>query len=189
MKVEQMSITTKVGDRQTTRLFSGEEISKDDLRLETYGTLDELVSQLGVARSLLSKSKRADEIRELQVDLFRIGGELACIDPKKHSWIEPTTEKHVTWIEARMKNIESQLKLPKSFLVPGAHPVSAHLDVARTIARRFERCAIALSKSGGYDNTQGLIYFNRLSDYCFLLARAVEMELGIIFDAKNMSDK
>lgn len=180
-----MSITTKIGDRQTTRLLTGEELPKDDLRLEVYGTLDELVAHLGMARSLLHDAPLATEIRALQVDLFRFAGELACIDPHKSSWAEPTTDLHVKRLEAKMTAIETTLKLPRSFLVPGTHPASAALEVARTVSRRFERRLVAFGKTGGYKNPQGFIYANRLSDYCFLLARKVEVDQRIPFDAKD----
>lgn len=180
-----MSITTRIGDRKTSRLLSGEEVAKDDLRLETYGTLDELVAHLGVARSLLQGSPLAKTLRELQVDLFRVGGEFACSNPEKVSWIKPTTKDHVTALETKMKELESQIKLPASFLIPGTTPAAAALEVARTVSRRLERRAVALAKSGGYKNDQGLIFLNRLSDYCFLLARTVEKLEGIPFDAKD----
>lgn len=182
-----MSITTKIGDRRTSRLLTGEEVAKDDVRLETYGTLDELVAQLGVARSLLKGSPLAQEIRALQVDLFRVGAELSCVDPQKSKWAEPTTERHVAALEIKMRTIESGLKLPRSFLVPGTAPAAAALEVARAVSRRLERRAVTLAASGAYSNEQGLIYLNRLSDYCFLLARAVEREAGIAFDAKDPS--
>ncbi|MBI4126870.1 MAG: cob(I)yrinic acid a,c-diamide adenosyltransferase [Deltaproteobacteria bacterium] len=180
-----MSITTKIGDRKTSRLLSGEEVAKDNVRLETYGTLDELVAHLGMARSLLKDSPVAKEIRNLQVDLFRVGAELSCTDPSKNKWAEPTTKTHVEILEGKMKALESQIKLPRSFLVPGTTPASAALEVARTVSRRLERRAVELSKRGEYANDQGLIYLNRLSDYCFLLARTVEKEAGIPFDAKD----
>lgn len=180
-----MSITTKIGDKQTSRFFSGEEASKDDLRFETYGTLDEFVAALGLARSFLVNSPLAQEIRTLQVDLFRVGGELATTSPEKLKWVEATNEKHVQAVEARMKFWENKIALPKSFLIPGATQASAALDVARTVCRRLERLNVKMFREGSYTNQQGLIYLNRLSDYCFLLARAAEMEAGVQLDAKD----
>ena len=181
-----MSITTKIGDKRTTRLLSGEEVAKDDLRLETYGTLDELVAHLGIARSLMEPGSLADDIRALQVELFRLGSELATPNPEKSEWVEATTEAHVRAMERRMQEIEKSITLPASFLVPGTSPPSAALEVARTAGRRLEGRAIALAKTGGYTNQQGLILINRLSDYCFLLAREVEVRQGIPFDAKDV---
>jgi len=180
-----MSITTKIGDKQTSRFFSGEEAPKDDLRFETYGTLDEFVAALGLARSFLSSSPLAQEIRALQVDLFRVGGELAATSPAKLKWVEATSEKQVQAVEARMKYWESKIALPKSFLIPGTTQASAALDVARTVCRRLERLNVKMFREGSYTNQQGLIYLNRLSDYCFWLARAAELEAGVQFDAKN----
>lgn len=180
-----MSITTRIGDRKTSRLLSGEEVAKDDLRLETYGTLDELVAHLGMARSLLKDSSLTQEIRDLQVDLFRVGAELSCTDPAKNKWAEPTTKTHVETLETKMRTLESQIKLPRSFLVPGTTPASAALEVARTVSRRLERRAVELANRGDYHNEHGLIYLNRLSDYCFLLARTAERLAGIPFDAKD----
>lgn len=180
-----MTITTKIGDKQTSRFFSGEEAPKDDLRFETYGTLDEFVAALGLARSFLPSSPLAQEIRDLQVDLFRVGGELATTTPEKLKWVEATAEKHVQTIEARMKHWEEKIKLPKSFLIPGATQASAALDLARTICRRLERLNVRMFREGSYANKQGLIYLNRLSDYCFWLARAAELEAGVKFDAKD----
>jgi len=180
-----MSITTKTGDKMRSRFFSGEEADKDDLRFETYGTLDELVAELGVARSYLGHSKLAHEVRQLQVDLFRVGGELACTKAEKLKWVEPTTEHDVQELESKMQMHEKNINLPHSFLIPGSTRASASLEVARTVARRLERRMVSLAKTGAYTNDWGLIYINRVSDYCFLLARQVEVEEGVSFDAKN----
>ncbi|PIR25099.1 MAG: ATP:cob(I)alamin adenosyltransferase [Deltaproteobacteria bacterium CG11_big_fil_rev_8_21_14_0_20_42_23] len=180
-----MSITTKTGDKLSSRFFSGEEASKDALRFEAYGTLDELVAQLGYARSLLADSQFSAEIRELQVDLFRVGGELATPHPEHHAWIQPTNASHVKAMEEKMTAHEKSISLPKSFLIPGATAASAVLDIARTVSRRLERRVVALARSGDYENKHGLIYLNRLSDYLFLLARKVEQEAGVPFDAKE----
>lgn len=180
-----MSITTKTGDKLSSRFFSGEEASKDALRFEAYGTLDELVAHLGYARSLLEHSSFASEIRDLQVDLFRVGGELATPHPEGHSWIKPTNASHVKDMEEKMEAHEKKISLPQSFLIPGATASSAILDIARTVSRRLERRVVALARSGDYENKEGLIYFNRLSDYLFLLARRVEQEAEVPFDVKG----
>ncbi len=180
-----MSIVTKKGDRRTTRLLSGEEVSKADVRLEAYGTIDELAAQLGLARTFIKDAALAKEIRHLQVGLFRLAAEFAAIDPDQHDWVEATAEEHVIAIEARIRKIEGQIQLPKSFLIPGTCTASAALEVARTVARRLERNAVRLAEEGAYQNPQGLIYINRISDYLFLLARAVEVQSGIPFDANE----
>lgn len=179
-----MRIVTKRGDKGRTRLLSGEEVSKADGRLEVAGTVDELCAHLGMARSLIEDAALAGEVRELTVDLFRIGAELASNSPEKQKWLEPTEARHVEWIEKRIEAIEPGLKLPLSFIVPGATAASSALDVARTVARRLERRVAALAEAGGYANPQGVIYLNRVSDYLFLLARVAEKRAGIPFDAK-----
>lgn len=179
-----MGIVTKRGDKGRTRLLSGEEVSKAERRLEVFGTVDELCSHLGLARSLITDAGLATEVRELTVDLFRIGAELASNAPEKQKWLEPTEARHVEWIDKRIAAIEPTFRLPLSFIVPGATQGSAALDVARTVARRLERCVAALADAGNYANPYGVIYLNRLSDYLFLLARAVEKKMDVPFDAK-----
>jgi len=179
-----MGVVTKMGDKGRTRLLSGEEVGKAELRLEVSGTVDELCSHLGLARSFISDADLADEVRKLTVDLFRICAELASNSPDKQKWLEPTEAIHVERMEKRIEAIEQTLRLPPSFIVPGATKASASLDIARAVARRLERRVSALADAGGYANPQGVIYLNRLSDYLFLLARAVEKSEGVPFDAK-----
>jgi cob(I)alamin adenosyltransferase len=180
-----MGIVTKQGDQGHTRLFSGEELSKADARVEAYGTLDELGSQLGFARSLIRDEEISRSIRALQLDLFRFATELATTDPAAHDWVEPTEIAHLERLDVAIRSIEGILHLPASFIVPGACEASAAVDVARTIARRFERRLVALAESGVYTNPAGLTYANRISDYLFLLARSVERSMGISFDVKG----
>jgi len=177
-----MGIVTKTGDEGRTKLLSGEDVSKADPRVEVYGTADELVSHLGVARSLIEDRALAKEVRNLQMDLMRFIGELAVTDPKKHEWVEVTVEKHVTGLEDKIGELEEGIELPRAFIITGGSRVSAALDVARTIARRMERRLIKLADDGIYGNLHGLKYANRLSDYLFLLARSVECAEGIAFD-------
>ena len=173
-----MSIITKQGDGGRTKLLTGEEVSKTDPRLAAAGTLDELTSHLGVARAILART-RADvelgrSIEELQRDLVRMGGELASKGAA--NWVESTTEVHVRVIEQKVADIEGAIALPREFVLPGGTEAGAALDVARTVARRLERCVVALHETGGYVNRQGLIYLNRLSDYLFMLARKAELQ-------------
>ncbi len=180
-----MSITTKTGDKKTSRFFSGEEAMKDDLRFETYGTLDELVAHLGLARSFIEHKNLSQDVRDLQVELFRLGGELATTDPDKLQWIKPTSKEHVQNLEEKMQAYEGEIKLPHSFLIPGAANASAALEVARTVSRRLERRMVAMANKDLLNNENALVYINRVSDYCFLLARMVEFYDGVPFDAKD----
>jgi cob(I)alamin adenosyltransferase len=172
-----MSIITKQGDAGRTKLLTGEEVSKTDPRLEAAGALDELTSHLGFARALLRRTQgdeaTARAIEELQRDLIRMGGELSSRGAA--NWVESTTEAHVRLIEEKVSEIEGAIALPREFVLPGATEAGAALDIARTVARRLERCVVALHETGGYVNRQGLIYLNRLSDYLFMLARKVEL--------------
>jgi len=170
-----MSIVTRHGDKGKTKLFTGEDVSKDDVRMEAIGTLDELVSSLGFARSVIVDDGVASSIEKLQNSLFRVGGELACTDPQTFG-IEPTTGKHVEEIEALIVDLEAEVGMPRSFVVPGENRQSAALDVARTIARRFERRVVALVNGGVTIDGNTTVYLNRVSDYIFLLGRKVEVE-------------
>jgi cob(I)alamin adenosyltransferase len=178
-----MTIVTKQGDKGKTRLFTGEEVQKDDPRLEAVGTLDELVSQLGLARALVAERAHdgdefGGEIETLQRELFRLGAELAST--QEITGVIPTSPAHVKTLEERLTALESQIALPHAFIVPGATVVSAALDLARAITRRLERRIVTLAEAGAYANRDGLILVNRLSDYLFLLARSAESGGGCI---------
>jgi len=185
-----MSIVTKNGDRRTTRLLSGEEVGKADPRLEACGIIDELNCQIGFARALAERhgskcGQIAREIQELQLDLFRLSSEIACSDPESNRWAEPTAARHVEHIEKRIATLEERTPLPRSFIIPGACEASAAMDVARAVARRLERRAVAMAGEGGYSNEYGFVYLNRLSDYLFLLAREIDRCSGVAFCTKE----
>lgn len=178
-----MSVATKKGDRGTTRFFSGEEVAKSHPRLETYGTLDELVSALGVARSVCRDTAVVATVYALQRELFQFGAELATPDPANAPFdIEGINATHVEALDQIVKDLESRITLPRAFIVPGGCQSSAALDLARTICRRFERRLITLREIEGYDNPEAVKYVNRLSDVIFLLARAEEKAAGVVYD-------
>lgn len=170
-----MSIVTKQGDKGKTRLFSGEEVSKNSDRIRAYGTLDELVSVMGVARALCKKDDVAKHIHELQRTLFRLGTELATKDEKKVK-LDPINAGDIEVIEALITHHESKLKLPKEFVIPGRNTQSATIDVARTVCRRFERSLVGLQEKNEWKNESALIFINRLSDLLFLMARSEATE-------------
>ena len=186
-----MGIVTKKGDAGKTTLLSGETVSKASARVEAYGTVDELGSLLGLARVSIASmegegfSGLAEQIFELQLDLSRFAGELASLDPESCEWVEPTGETYVTRIEDLITTLEAEVSLPKSFVVPGACVASAQMDVARAVSRRLERRLVALYDAGEYKNTYGLHYANRVADYLFMLARAIEKFSGIPFQTKG----
>lgn len=179
-----MSVVTKVGDRGTTKLFSGETIGKETLRLETYGTVDELVSSLGFAKSLCENASVAEHVHSIQQELFMLGAELATTDPENAPFeITVLTQEHVEALESIVTAIESQITLPKAFIIPGGCTSSAALDVARTVCRRLERRLVEMHSTEQFTNRSALIYINRLSDVCFLLGRVEEAQQGVEYDS------
>jgi cob(I)alamin adenosyltransferase len=167
-------IYTRRGDDGSTGLLYGSRVSKADPAAEAYGTVDETVADLGVARALATASMK-DLILRLQRDLFVVGAELAP-NPDQRSKLEPGVSLVTTEMAERLEaEIDASVEahpLPKEFIVPGATPASAALDVARATCRRAERRAVALRETGHEVNPDALRYLNRLSDLLFVLARA-----------------
>jgi cob(I)alamin adenosyltransferase len=168
-----MSIITRTGDDGDTGLWSGERIGKDDLRVEAYGTIDELSSALGVARHLCLQDEVLYGIEELQRLLFRVAGELASVSIP---FDRPITVKDEEKITVKTLDLEERIPL-KGFVLPGMTAGSAAIDVARTIARRAERRVVALARKEEV-STDLRKFLNRLSDYLFMLARAEEAAGG-----------
>lgn len=164
-----MSIITRTGDDGDTGLWSGERVGKDDLRVEAYGTIDELSSALGVARHLCFLDEVLRAIEELQRILFRVAGELASVGIP---FDRPITAADEEKISEKTISLEERIPL-RGFVVPGMTSGSAALDVARTIARRAERRVVALSRKEEVSSDLRK-FMNRLSDYIFMLARAEE---------------
>ncbi len=178
-----MSIVTKVGDKGTTRLFTGTTVSKHSLRIESYGTVDELCSAMGFARSLTQHDLICQAIHAVQHTLFQLGAELATDNPAKAPFqLDPISATHVTELETWIGKIEPGVKLPPSFIIPGGTTASAAMDVARTICRRAERLIVAMKDAGETNNAELVRYMNRLSDLLFLLARLEEQKAGITYD-------
>ncbi len=171
-----MSITTKTGDRGTTRLFSGEQVDKCSPRPETYGDLDELISVLGVARLHCQSKGNREALLELQRELFVVGSELATSRVRLDRLKKRIDAERLRAFEARRDALEASIEVPKVFVVPAASLAAAHLDVARTVARRLERKVVGLARAGEIDNEHLLVYVNRISDYLWLMARSEEDE-------------
>lgn len=184
------SITTKVGDKGTTFLFSGEEVPKDSPRTMAYGDLDELVSVLGVARCYVESDEIKQEILRIQRDLFTVGAELATALDHINLLKQRITEEELAQFEARRDALEARIKLPDGFIIPGGSGSvgAAHLDHARAIARRVERRAVRLQRAGLIDNRHMLIWLNRLSDYLWLLARLEEGESLLLKELRRRKD-
>jgi ATP:cob(I)alamin adenosyltransferase len=170
-----MSITTKTGDTGETGLWSGQRISKDDLRVECYGTLDELNSFLGEAKHYVKSAEVHKIIEQVQKDLFKVAGELAT---KDIPFVDPVSEMETDEMTAQIHNFESKVELT-GFVLPGSIISSAKLDICRTIARKAERRIITLSRHEKIPATI-IKYVNRLSDLIYIMARFEEKMEGKI---------
>lgn len=173
-----MKVYTRRGDDGTTGLLYGGRVEKDDLRTEAYGTVDEAVSALGLARAALPEgSEWHDEVLERQRQLFVLGAQLAThLDhaDRLSDGVSRMTEEMITGLEARIDELVERFPLPEAFVVPGATPAGAAIDLARTIVRRAERRVVAMQRADLLADDVPLRFLNRLSDELFVLARAVE---------------
>ena len=167
-----MKIYTKTGDKGTTSLIGGTRVSKSHLRIEAYGTVDELNSYTGLCRDLLTDETSTAVLQEIQDRLFTIGSALAC-DPEKETKmkIPDLTEADITQLEKGIDQMNDRLPAMKSFILPGGHPSISHLHIARCICRRAERCCVRLESEKNGVEPLIIKYLNRLSDYLFVLAR------------------
>ena len=173
-----MKIYTRTGDDGTTSLFSGGRVTKHHLRVETYGTLDELNSTLGVARAARPSARTDAYLERLQRQLFTLGSDLATPLDAKASYIVRMDAAPVAWLEQSIDALTAELPALTAFILPGGSPVSAHIHVARTICRRAERLATALREHEPIGE-HALPYLNRLSDFLFTLARWENQHAGI----------
>ncbi|MBA2528865.1 MAG: cob(I)yrinic acid a,c-diamide adenosyltransferase [Euzebyales bacterium] len=173
-----MKVYTKRGDDGTTGLLYGGRVDKDDLRTEAYGTVDEAVSALGLARAhLAGEPEWHDEILRVQRELFVLGAQLATHSdhwPRLTDEVSRVTPAMVDRLEERIDALTAAYPLPPEFVVPGERLPGAAIDLARTIVRRAERITVAMHRRGLLPDDLLLRYGNRLSDYLFVLARAVE---------------
>jgi cob(I)alamin adenosyltransferase len=168
-------IYTKTGDDGTTGLLYGGRVPKDDPATEAYGTTDEAVASLGLARSLSADDALSADLLSLQRELFVVGADLAT-NPRERGKLKEgvslVTGSMVERLEAMIDVLVAERQLPEVFIVPGANPASAALDVARSVIRRAERQVVALERDPGREvNPEVRRYLNRLSDLLFVLAR------------------
>lgn len=172
-----MKIYTKKGDTGETSLFGGSRISKHDIRIEAYGTVDELNSHIGLIRDILNDYEIKKSLKKIQSFLFVIGASLAT-DPIKKNIKTPNLEKsEIEYLELLIDKYENKLPEMKSFILPGGTTTSSQCHIARTICRRAERATTHLSSTSTI-NPIAMSYLNRLSDYLFVLARKVCLEEG-----------
>ncbi|MGH3665340.1 MAG: cob(I)yrinic acid a,c-diamide adenosyltransferase [Egibacteraceae bacterium] len=173
-----MKVYTKRGDDGTTGLLYGGRVDKDDLRTDAYGTLDEAVSALGLARAqLFDEPEWHDLVLQVQRELFVAGAQLATHTdhwPQLTDEVSRVTDGMVAALEARIDGLTARYPLPGEFVVPGQRGPGAAVDLARTIVRRAERIAVAMHRGDLLPTDLVLRYLNRLSDYLFVLARSIE---------------
>jgi cob(I)alamin adenosyltransferase len=172
-----MKIYTRTGDDGTTSLFGGKRVSKSDVRIESYGTVDELNSFIGLVRDQEVNHKRKETLVAIQDRLFVIGSMLAVEPGNTKVKIPTITAEDVAFLEQEIDQMEDQLTPLRNFILPGGHPSVSYCHIARTVCRKAERTVIALSTQ---DDVNPLLinYLNRLSDFLFVLARMNAKELG-----------
>ena len=180
-----MSISTKRGDGGQTGLAGGIRVSKADLRVESYGSIDELNTVLGFARSICQNKEIAAWTEEIQRTLFRVGSALATPPESKKQPPVLTTE-DIDRLTNLVHQIEATEGILSDWSLPGVHTESAAYEVARAVCRRAERAAVRFVESGGVVQPAVLPYLNRLSDVIWLFGRLIEFNAGI--DARLRDD-
>lgn len=183
-------IYTRTGDHGTTRLVGGQEVDKDDLRIEAYGTVDELNAVMGLVRAELlhpsdgSAVPDADRARldawlvDVQQDLFDLGSDLATLLADRWVGQPLIAQADIDALEAFIDRENADLGVLKSFVLPGGTRLNAQLHLARTVCRRAERCAVTLARTDAI-GPEVVPYLNRLSDALFVLSRKVSQLAGV----------
>ncbi|HKR04118.1 MAG TPA: cob(I)yrinic acid a,c-diamide adenosyltransferase [Bacteroidia bacterium] len=179
-----MKIYTKTGDKGQTSLIGGTRVPKHHLRIEVYGTVDELNSWIGLIRDQDIPSSEKEVLKEIQDRLFTIGSSLASDPEKSRMKIPDLKEEDVSLLENEIDKMNEQLPDLKSFILPGGNTTVSYCHIARCVCRRTERLATHLSENN-FVAELVIIYLNRLSDYLFVLARF----LGKHFNAPEMQWK
>lgn len=187
-----MRIYTKTGDKGETSLFGGKRVPKNDLRIETYGTVDELNCLLGIIRSMRISKKLDSILRKVQDDLFVLGADLASPEEKDGLVVPRIGDNQIADLEKVIDELEPKLHPLKNFIFPGGTPPAAYLHLARAVCRRAERRAVSLSRAKPIRSnsprrvacgdlrtiSMAIVYLNRLSDLLFILARWANKEAG-----------
>ncbi len=185
-----VKIYTKKGDDGTTSLWYGGRVPKHHGRTEAYGALDEACSQLGVARALCGggEAELGADILRLQDDLFVAGAELATAPEaadRLEDGISRTSEAMVAELERLIDRYMAEVELPPKFVIPGGNPLSAHLDVARTLIRRAERGISALAAADELASETVIHFVNRASDLAYAMARYADVDDPALFEGRG----
>ena len=173
-------IYTKTGDQGTTSLIGGTKVPKSHIRIESYGTVDELNSHIGLIKDLTADPTCNKILSEIQDRLFTIGSSLAC-DPEKETklLIPDLKESDTVLLENEIDRMDAALPEMKSFILPGGHPTVSHIHIARCVCRRCERLCVQMKENDMFVDDKVVQYLNRLSDYLFVLSRYSAHLLGI----------
>lgn len=172
-----MKIYTKTGDKGQTSLIGGTRVPKHHIRIEAYGTVDELNSWMGIIRDSVADDTTKKLIIDIQDKLFTIGSHLASDPEKSKMKLPEITDAHVAVMEAAIDEIDKVVPPMKNFVLPGGHLSVSYCHVARCVCRRAERCIIHLSETATVEDVI-IRYINRLSDYLFMLSRWLTHTLG-----------
>ena len=174
-----MSIATKTGDKGQTSLIGGARVSKSDLRVETYGSIDELGAQMGFARSICDDEEVTEIIKSIQKELFLVSSVVATMPESKRQPPE-VTPAMIDALTAHVERIEKMDGIIGDWALPGDHRAAAALDIARTVCRRAERRLVELTQQDERPQLQNAVtYLNRLSDLLWLLGRLLEVRAGV----------
>jgi len=175
-----IKIYTKTGDAGTTSLIGGTKVPKSHLRIDSYGTVDELNSFIGLANDLISHVHTNNMLKEIQDRLFTVGSSLAC-DPDKEPMmkIPDLKESDVILLESEIDKMNEELPAMKSFILPGGHQAVSNLHVCRCVCRRAERICVLLDQQNIFVDALVIKYLNRLSDYLFVLSRYIGHQLQV----------
>ena len=172
-------IYTKTGDKGSTSLIGGTKVPKSDIRIETYGTVDELNSWIGLIYDQLADETIQPELREIQDRLFTIGSSLATDAEKEPKMKLPDLHAgDIEFLEKKIDDMTALLPVMKSFILPGGHPTVSSIHIARCVCRRAERLAVGMQQHELFVDEKLIQYLNRLSDYLFTLARFAGQKLG-----------
>lgn len=172
-----MKIYTKKGDKGMTSLIGGTRVLKSDLRIETYGTVDELNAYIGLIRSQQIDRQIEEALKEIQDRLFTIGSSLAADPEKSKMKIPDLHDTDIVYLEAEMDRMNETLPPLKHFVLPGGSTTVSYLHIARCVCRRAERLCVALGAQS-FVEERVIRYLNRLSDYLFMASRRIAQDEG-----------
>lgn len=172
-----MKIYTKTGDKGTTSLIGGKRVPKYHIRIEAYGTVDELIAHIGLIRDSVADEHYHEVLVTIQDHLMICASELATDKGSGTPVVPLITEEDIQLLENEIDAMDEELPDLTSFVLPGGHPIVSYCHIARTVCRRAERCALSLSEAEEVSSAV-LKYLNRLSDYLFMLSRKLGKDLN-----------